>query len=97
MDGELLMKRKMTVVFHDEELYIQLKIEAVRRHLTASEIVANAVREWIESREDTELLPIIENARNEWKEKGGRPWSEVERELEDAVLCREEDPENKHV
>ena len=25
------MKRKMTVVFHDEELYTQLKIEAVRR------------------------------------------------------------------
>jgi hypothetical protein len=79
------MKRKMTVVFHDEDLYTQLKIEAVKRRTAASDIVSDAVREWLESREDTELLPEIEAARAEWKEKGGRPWSEVEKELADSI------------
>ena len=83
------MKRKMTLVFHDEDLYTQLKIEAVRRRTTASDIVADAVREWLESREDAELLPAIEAARTEWEEKGGRPWSEAERELEESVSHRE--------
>jgi hypothetical protein len=75
------MKRKMTVVFNDENLYTQLKIEAIRRHTAASEIVSEAVSEWLESREDAELLPTISEARKEWKVKGGRPWKEVETEL----------------
>jgi hypothetical protein len=75
------MKRKMTVVFHDEDLYTQLKIEAVKRRKAASAIVSDAVREWLESHEDAELLSAIEAARTEWKKKGGRPWSEAEREL----------------
>jgi len=83
------MTRRMTVVFHDEELYTYLKVEAARRHTAASEIIADAVREWLESREDAELLPVIENTRSEWKEKGGRPWPEVEREFEEAVTQRE--------
>jgi len=64
------MSRRMTVVFHDEELYTYLKVEAARRHMPASDIIADAVREWLESREDAELLPVIETARAEWKEKG---------------------------
>jgi hypothetical protein len=83
------MKRKMTVVFHDEDLYTELKVEAVRRHVAASDIVAEAVRELLENREDAELLPIVETARAEWKEKGGRPWSEAERELEASIGHRE--------
>ena len=91
------MKRKMTLVFHDEDLYTQLKIEAVRRRTTASDIVADAVREWLESREDAELVPAIEVARIEWKEKGGRPWSEAERETEDSIDRREGATEAKRV
>ena len=91
------MKRKMTLVFHDEDLYTQLKIEAVRRRTTASDIVADAVREWLESREDAELLPAIEASRTEWEEKGGRPWSEAERELEESVSHREGATEAKRV
>ena len=91
------MSRKMTVVFHDEELYTYLKVEAARRHTAASEIITDAVREWLESREDAELLPVIESARSEWKEKGGRPWSEVERELEETVTQRERTTEAKNV
>jgi hypothetical protein len=91
------MKRKVTLVFHDEDLYTQLKIEAVRRRTTASEIVADAVREWLESREDAELVPAIEVARDEWKEKGGRPWSEAEREIEESIDRREGASEAKRV
>ena len=91
------MKRKMTLVFHDEDLYTQLKIEAVKRRTTASDIVADAVREWLESREDAELVPAIEAARTEWKEKGGRPWSEAEREIEDSIDRREGATEAKRV
>ena len=91
------MSRKMTVVFHDEDLYTYLKVEAARRHMAASEIVGEAVREWLESREDVELLPAIEAARTEWKEKGGRPWDEVEHELEEAINQRERATEAKSV
>ena len=84
------MKRKVTLVFHDEDLYTRLKIEAVKRRTTASDIVSDAVREWLELREDAELVPVIESARSEWKEKGGRPWTEVEQELADTVSSSEE-------
>jgi hypothetical protein len=80
----------MTVVFHDENLYTYLKVEAARRHMPASEIIADAVNEWLESREDTELMPAIESARAEWKEKGGRPWSEIEGQLQESINQREE-------
>ena len=83
------MSRKMTVVFHDEDLYIYLKVEAARTHTAASEIIADAVREWLESREDAELLPTIEAARTEWQEKGGRLWQEVEHKIEEAISQRE--------
>jgi hypothetical protein len=83
------MSRKMTVVFHNEDLYTYLKVEAARRHMPASEIIADAVTEWLESREDAELLPFIEAARNEWEEKGGRPWSEAEQEMEESISHRE--------
>ena len=91
------MSRKMTVVFHNEDLYTYLKVEAARRHIPASEIIADAVSEWLESREDAELLPAIEAARTEWKEKGGRSWSESERELEESISRREGDGEAKCV
>ena len=91
------MSRKMTVVFHDEELYTYLKVEAARRHTAASEIITDAVRQWLENREDADLLPVIESARIEWKEKGGRPWSEVEKEMEEALSGRAREPEAKSV
>jgi len=72
----------MTVVFHDEDLYTYLKVEAARRHKPASNIIAEAVREWLESREDAELLPVVEAARAEWQEKDGRPWTKVSNPLQ---------------
>lgn len=91
------MARRMTVVFHDEGLYTSLKVEAARRHMPASDIIADAVHEWLESREDAELLPIVEAAHAEWEEKGGRSWSEVEREMEEALTQREQAAEAKDV
>jgi len=91
------MSIKMTVVFHDEDLYTYLKVEAARRHMPASEIIADAVTEWLENREDTELLPAIEAARIEWEEKGGRPWSEIETETEESINHRDEVAEVKGV
>ena len=83
------MSRKMTVVFHDEDLYTYLKVEAARRHIAASDIVADAVQEWLDAREDEELVPLVEAAVAEYKEKGGRPWSDVEREWKEEVVRRE--------
>jgi hypothetical protein len=91
------MKRKMTVVFHDEDIYTRLKIEAIKKHTTASNIVTNAVKEWLENHEDTELIPVIDAARNEWREKGGRPWSEAERELEESIKIHEADSKDKRI
>jgi len=79
----------MTVVFHDEDLYTYLKVEAARRHLPASEIIADAVTKWLESSEDAELMPAIESARAEWKEKGGRLWLKIEGEIEESIDHRD--------
>jgi hypothetical protein len=86
---EAFMSRKMTVVFHDEKLYKCFKMEAARRHVPASEIMADAVREWLENHEDAELLPVIEAAKTEWNEKGGHAWPDVERKLEESIYLRE--------
>jgi hypothetical protein len=91
------MSIKMTVVFHDEDLYTHLKVAAARRHMPASEIIADAVTEWLESREDAELLPAIEAARIEWKEKGGRPWSEIVTETKESINHRDAVAEVKGV
>lgn len=91
------MKRKMTVVFHDEDLYTKLKIEAVKRRRSASDIVADAVSEWLEDQEDAELLPIIDAATAEWKEKGGIPWEQVEKEMLEAISRREKAGKAKRV
>ena len=71
------MTKLMTVVSHNEELDTCLKIEAARRHKPASDIVGEAVQEWSEKQGDMELPPIIDAARAEWLERGGRPWNEV--------------------
>ena len=80
------MAKRMTVIFEDEALYTALKVEAARYGRHAKDIVAEAVREWLETREDEELGAGLEEIRAEWKEKGGRSWAEVERDLERAVV-----------
>lgn len=65
------MAKRMTVVFDDEKLYTALKVEAVRRGCPAKDIVAGAVREWLEAREDEEMAGELEEARLEWQRQGG--------------------------
>jgi hypothetical protein len=84
------MSRRMTVVFHDDNLYTDLKVEAVRRRRTASEIIAEAVTEWLESREDAALLPVVKSARAEYQEEGGRPWAEVRQEVDQSIARKKE-------
>ena len=86
------MTRKMTVVFHDEELYTDLKIEAVKRHRSASEIIAEAVQKWLDEKEEEELLPMIDAAMKEAEEKGFIPWEEVEKEMDEYHAQREKAP-----
>lgn len=65
------MPKRMTVFFEDEELYTALKVEAVRRGVPAKDIVSEAVREWLETREDLELDGEIEEAIRGWERQGG--------------------------
>ncbi len=64
------MAKRMTVVFDDEELYTWLKVEAVRRHVPAKDIVATAVREWLQAEEDAEDVRIAEERIAEYERLG---------------------------
>lgn len=75
------MSKRMTVIFEDEALYTALKVEAARKGRHAKDIVAEALREWLEAREDEELRADLEERRTEWKEKGGTEASEFFRGL----------------
>ena len=83
------MSKRMTVIFEDEALYTALKVEAARKGRHAKDIIAEALREWLEAREDEELAADLEDRRNEWKEKGGRSWAAVERDVEGEIRRRE--------
>ncbi len=61
------MSKRMTVIFEDEALYTALKVEAARKGRHAKDIVAEAVSEWLEAREDEELRAGLEEARHEWE------------------------------
>ena len=85
------MSKRMTVIFEDEALYTALKVEAARKGRHAKDIVAEAVSEWLEAREDEELRAGLEERRTEWKEKGGRSWDAVERDMEETMSRREKE------
>jgi hypothetical protein len=65
------MSKRMTVIFEDEALYTALKVEAARTGRHAKDIIAEAVAQWLEAREDEELLAGLEEAREEWEQQGG--------------------------
>jgi len=75
------MSKRMTVVFKDENTYTHLKVEAAKRNINASDIISEAVVEWIESREDFELSPLIKNSQDEVKSSGAKPWKELKNNL----------------
>ena len=57
------MSRRMTIVFDDEELYTQLKVEAARSHRPAKDLVAEALCLLFEATPD-EHAAIRSRARN---------------------------------
>ncbi|MDD5311838.1 MAG: hypothetical protein PHO26_02230 [Dehalococcoidia bacterium] len=63
------MGKKITVHLQDEELYHWLKTEAVKRRRPASNIISEAVLEWLENHENPELLAAIKATRYRWKKK----------------------------
>ncbi len=75
------MSKRMTVVFKDDNTYTHLKVEAAKRNMNASDIISEAVVEWIESQEDLELAPLIKNSREEAKSSGAKSWNEVKKNL----------------
>ena len=75
------MSKRMTIIFEDEGLYTALKVEAARTGRHAKDIVAEAVHEWLEAREDEELRTGLEEARREWKRQGGVEAGEFFRDL----------------
>ena len=76
------MSKRMTVVFDDEGLYTALKVAAVRSGQHAKDIVAEAVRDWLQAREDEELQAGLAESRQEWERKGGREAGEFFAELD---------------
>ena len=70
------MSKRMTVVFDDDGLYRALKMEAARRGRHAKDIVAEAVREWLEAQEDCDLQSGLDEARDESTRHGGVEASE---------------------
>jgi len=86
------MTKKMTVVFHDEELNTDLKIEAVRRGKPASEIIAEAVKRWLNTKEEEGLLEGVDSILAENEETGGYSLEEVSKEIKDNIAKREKAP-----
>ena len=64
------MSKRMTVVFDDEELYIALKVEAARTGRHAKDIVAEALIEWLEAKEDEELSQGLDEVWDEMQREG---------------------------
>ena len=75
------MSKRMTVIFKDENIYTHLKVEAAKRDINASDIISEAVVEWIESREDIELAPLVEESQKEVKKNGTKSWDKVKKEF----------------
>jgi hypothetical protein len=65
------MAKRMVMIFEDEALYRALQVEVQKKGLNARDAVMEAVREWLDAREDEELGPEIDAALKEWGEKGG--------------------------
>jgi len=75
------MSKRMTIIFKDENIYTHLKVEAVKRDINASDIVSEAVVEWIESREDIELAPLIKDSQEEVRKNGTKSWNKLKKEF----------------
>lgn len=79
-------------VMEDSKIFVIGNADELAR-LTASETTAEALAEWLERREDAALLPVINEARSEYKKKGGKRWNGVQANVKVpraklAAFCR---------
>jgi len=77
---EVPMRRRMTIVFDDEQLYTQLKVEAARSHRPAKDLVADALCLLFEASPD-ELSAIGARARVRRSSDAGNAVDDVLRQL----------------
>jgi hypothetical protein len=75
-----IMSKRMTVVFDDEELYTAIKVEAARRNTPAKDIVAAAVKGWLEEQEELEDIEIARREIESYDREGGIPLEQVLKE-----------------
>jgi Arc/MetJ family transcription regulator len=76
------MAKRLTIVV-DDELYAAVTAEAARLHRPLKDVVADALREWLEALEDAELIPLVEESRADWEKHGGIELSELIRQLDE--------------
>ncbi len=62
---------KFTVALKDDSLYVFMKIEAARTGRSVRDLVEDAIREWVERREDEEDAREATAAMEEYERKGG--------------------------
>ena len=82
------MSKRMTVVFGDGGLYTALKVAAVRSGQHAKDIVAQAVRDWLQAREDEELQAGLAESRREWEWEWERDGGREAGEFSARQACR---------
>lgn len=80
--------KRMAVVFEDDELYTAVKVEAARRNRPLKDLVTEILQERLETQEDKELLPILDEARKEYQEKGGIEAGEFFRQLREEEAAK---------
>lgn len=67
--------KRLALVFEDA-LYDSLATEPTKSGLRPKEILVQALRNWLEAREDPALIPGLDEARTEWQREGGVDASE---------------------
>jgi predicted transcriptional regulator len=82
------MGKKITFVINND-LYEDLKDEVSVSGKTRNRIVAEALTEWLNAKEDERLLPVIDAAMKEGREKGFIPWEEVKKKLDSKPKSEE--------
>jgi hypothetical protein len=80
--------KQLTLALEDDSLYAALEAEASRRNQPLSQLVAEALADWLESLEDGKLLASLESARAEWEREGGVEASEFFRQLRATQSCK---------
>lgn len=62
---------KATIAFRDDELYRAIRVRAAQEDREIRDIVEEALRAWLEAREDAEDVAASEEALAEYERAGG--------------------------